>query len=139
VTAFAVATEDALRDPKAALLDLVRKSKRRELRHEILPRPGVSFPVGSATTTNGAGPSVTIGKPGEPRRRHRRWPAGLTGLPGFLNRISFCPTRAAERRRREAALIRTWQPWQHATGPRTAEGKKWSARNAYRGGYRPLL
>ena len=37
---------DELADPKAALLDLVRKSKRRELRQEILPRPGVSFPVG---------------------------------------------------------------------------------------------
>ncbi|HYN79659.1 MAG TPA: hypothetical protein VES73_17905 [Lamprocystis sp. (in: g-proteobacteria)] len=82
MTAFAVATEDALSEavaetllqqvgghvvhqrlrrggfgylkqritafnhPKAALLDLVRKSKHRELRQEILPRPGVSFPVG---------------------------------------------------------------------------------------------
>ena len=37
---------DELADPKAALLDLVRKSKRRELRQEILPKTGESSPVG---------------------------------------------------------------------------------------------
>ena len=31
-------------------------------------------------------------------------------------------------------MIRTWQPWQRATGPRTAEGKAQSSRNAYKGG-----
>jgi hypothetical protein len=34
-----------------------------------------------------------------------------------------------ERRARQAALIRTWKPWQQATGPRTAEGKVRAARN----------
>jgi hypothetical protein len=46
VTGFALATEDALPDPKSALLNLVRKSKHRELRQDILPARGVSFPVG---------------------------------------------------------------------------------------------
>lgn len=37
---------DDLMDPKAALLKLVRKSKRRDLKQDILPARGVSFPVG---------------------------------------------------------------------------------------------
>jgi hypothetical protein len=37
---------DDLADPKRALLDLVRKSRRRDLRADILPAPGISFPVG---------------------------------------------------------------------------------------------
>ncbi|MBK1718763.1 hypothetical protein [Thiocystis violacea] len=37
---------DDLTDPKAALLNLVRRSRRRNLKQEILPAPGVSFPVG---------------------------------------------------------------------------------------------
>ena len=40
------ARPDELSDPKAALLGLVRNSKRRELRDDLLPRPGVAFPVG---------------------------------------------------------------------------------------------
>lgn len=37
---------DDLTDPKATLLRLVRKSTRRDLKQDILPAPGVSFPVG---------------------------------------------------------------------------------------------
>ena len=40
-----------------------------------------------------------------------------------------------ERRVRQAALIRTWQPWQQATGPRTADGKATASMNAYKGGH----
>jgi hypothetical protein len=43
---------------------------------------------------------------------------------------------SVERRARQAQAIRQWRPWEHATGPRSAEGKARSARNAYRGGYR---
>lgn len=32
-------------------------------------------------------------------------------------------------------MIRTWKPWQQATGPRSAEGKARSSRNAYKGGH----
>ena len=39
-----------------------------------------------------------------------------------------------ERRQRQAELIRQWQPWKHSTGPRTAEGKAASSRNAWQGG-----
>lgn len=39
-----------------------------------------------------------------------------------------------ERRARQAALIRTWRPWEHATGPRSVEGKAHAARNAFEGG-----
>ena len=35
-----------------------------------------------------------------------------------------------ERRARQAALIRTWRPWERATGPRTAAGKARSSSNA---------
>jgi hypothetical protein len=34
-----------------------------------------------------------------------------------------------ERRARQAALIRTWRPWEKSTGPRTAQGKATAARN----------
>ena len=44
-----------------------------------------------------------------------------------------------ERRARQAALIRTWKPWQQATGPRTLDGKAKASRNAYKGGTRAVL
>jgi len=44
-----------------------------------------------------------------------------------------------ERRARQAKAIKRWRPWQHSTGPRTAEGKARSFRNAYRGGQRQLM
>jgi hypothetical protein len=37
---------DELADPKAALLKLVRKSKHRDLKQDILPARGISSPVG---------------------------------------------------------------------------------------------
>lgn len=39
-----------------------------------------------------------------------------------------------ERRARQAALIRTWRPWELSTGPRTDEGKARAARNGDKGG-----
>jgi len=39
-----------------------------------------------------------------------------------------------ERRARQAAAIKTWRPWERSTGPRTAEGKAASSRNAFKGG-----
>ena len=42
-------------------------------------------------------------------------------------------------RQRQAALIRQWQPWQHSTGARTAEGKAKASRNAFKGGFRQEL
>ena len=44
-----------------------------------------------------------------------------------------------ERRRRQRELIRTWKPWQNATGPRTPQGKVKVSRNSYKGGVRPTL
>lgn len=41
----------------------------------------------------------------------------------------------AERRARQAALIRTWKPWEQATGPCSAEGKATASQNAYKGGH----
>lgn len=35
-----------------------------------------------------------------------------------------------ERRARQAALIRTWKPWERSTGAKTATGKARSSRNA---------
>jgi len=43
-----------------------------------------------------------------------------------------------ERRAKQAALVRNWQPWNKSTGARTPEGKAVSARNAYKGGLRSL-
>ena len=44
-----------------------------------------------------------------------------------------------ERRAQQAALIRTWKPWQQATGPRTADGKSRASRNVYKGGHWLML
>lgn len=38
-----------------------------------------------------------------------------------------------ERRARQAALIRTWRPWEQSTGPTTDEGKARTARNGDKG------
>ncbi len=39
----------------------------------------------------------------------------------------------AERRKKQAELIHQWQPWCSSTGAITEDGKKISARNAYKG------
>lgn len=39
-----------------------------------------------------------------------------------------------EERAAQAALIRQQKPWEHTTGPKTAEGKKASSRNALKHG-----
>ncbi len=44
-----------------------------------------------------------------------------------------------ERRAKQAALIRTWRPWEQSTGPRSAEGKARTARNGFKGGHRAAL
>jgi hypothetical protein len=36
-------------------------------------------------------------------------------------------------------MIRTWKPWQQATGPRTPDGKAAASRNAYKGGHWLML
>lgn len=36
-------------------------------------------------------------------------------------------------------LIQQWKPWEQSTGPSSAEGRATSARNAWKGGTRPLL
>jgi len=43
-----------------------------------------------------------------------------------------------ERRARQAELIKTWRPWEQATGPRSAAGKAVVARNAWKGGVRAV-
>ena len=44
-----------------------------------------------------------------------------------------------ERRARQAALIRSWRPWEKSTGPRSAEGKARTSRNGFKGGHRETL
>ena len=44
-----------------------------------------------------------------------------------------------ERRARQAALIRTWRPWEQSTGPRSPEGKARVSRNGWKGGTRQML
>src|SRR5262245_15482999 len=42
----------------------------------------------------------------------------------------------AQRRARQAAAIRTWQPWRRSTGPKTEARRARAAQNAYRHGFR---
>lgn len=44
-----------------------------------------------------------------------------------------------ESKRRQAALIKQWRPWEQSTGPVTAEGKARISRNAWQGGHRAQL
>jgi len=41
-----------------------------------------------------------------------------------------------EKREKQAENARKTKPWEHSTGPRTATGKKASARNSYKHGLR---
>jgi len=43
------------------------------------------------------------------------------------------------RRERQSHLIRTWRPWERSTGPKSAEGKRRSAKNAAKHGARSGL
>ena len=45
----------------------------------------------------------------------------------------------AEQRKQQSLIIRQWQPWQHSTGAKTAEGKAITSQNGYKGGMRKLL
>ena len=46
---------------------------------------------------------------------------------------------ALEDRQRQAALIQRWRPWEHATGPRTDEGKAKASGNALKHGGRSAV
>jgi hypothetical protein len=64
----------------------------------------------------------------------------MTKRPNRAKRSSSAEVPAVngwtpERRARQAALIRTWQPWRASTGPRTDEGKARTARNGFKGGH----
>jgi hypothetical protein len=61
-------------------------------------------------------------------RKHR--PKGLPRRSGA--KAGWTP----ERRARQAALIRGWQPWRRSTGPKTEAGKARCAMNALKYGYR---
>jgi len=45
-------------------------------------------------------------------------------------------TWSAERRARQAELVKTWRPWLRSTGPKTPSGKTKSAANAVKHGVR---
>ena len=44
-----------------------------------------------------------------------------------------------EQCKRQAELIKQWQPWLLSTGAKTLEGKNKSSHNAYKGGVREQL
>ena len=48
-------------------------------------------------------------------------------------------TWTPERWARQAAMIRTWKPWERSTGPSTPEGKAKASRNAWSGGHWKVL
>ena len=44
-----------------------------------------------------------------------------------------------EQKLKQSEAIRQWQPWQSSTGATTAVGKAKVSKNAFKGGYRPLV
>ena len=60
-----------------------------------------------------------------------------TGPEQICGRIKRRPKGwSPERRARQAALIRSWQPWRRSTGPKTEAGKTRCAMNALKHGQR---
>lgn len=51
--------------------------------------------------------------------------------------MGYC--RTPEHRKRQAELIRKWKPWEKSTGPKTDDGKATVAKNAWKGGVRPMM
>ena len=49
------------------------------------------------------------------------------------------PRWTAESRLKQAEKIRNWSPWSKSTGPRTADGRARSSRNAFKGGIRAQI
>jgi hypothetical protein len=48
-------------------------------------------------------------------------------------------TWTAAQKAKQAALIRTWKPWNSSTGPRTDKGKAISSLNGFHGYWRRLV
>ena len=46
---------------------------------------------------------------------------------------------APERRKRQAAMIHLWKPWEKSTGPKTVARKQRVSQNAFNGGVRPMM
>jgi hypothetical protein len=47
--------------------------------------------------------------------------------------------RTPEHKKLRAALILSWKPWEHSTGPKSRDGKKRSAMRGYKGSERSNL
>lgn len=43
-----------------------------------------------------------------------------------------------EQREKQKEAIKKWKPWEKSTGAKTPEGKAVVAKNAYKGGHRPM-
>ena len=76
-----------------------------------------------------------------PRKKSGRtdyWKSKSRKLPNRLLRTSRRARAgwSAERRARQAELIRRWAPWRQSTGPKTQAGKTRCAQNALRHGSR---
>lgn len=70
--------------------------------------------------------------------------AGEAGTPRARktmksDKSNYCRRRKSGwtpvRRAQQGLAIQRWRPWQHSTGPKTAEGKARSSRNSDRGAY----
>lgn len=46
---------------------------------------------------------------------------------------------SAERRQRQAELVKNWKPWLQSTGPKSVSGKHKVSRNAFKGGQRAKI
>lgn len=69
--------------------------------------------------------------------RPRARPIPKIGKSNYHPDMSYIRTPA--HRTAQALAIRRWRPWKKSTGPRTDAGKDRSARNAFKGGVRPML
>ena len=98
----------------------------------IKARPWSWSSPGKPTSQTGISRLTTAKQPRQSRARAKRNPRQANYWMHMMSN-GWTP----ERRARQAELIKTWRPWEQATGPRSELGKAAVARNAWKGGVEP--